>query len=201
MSEKTSGSMPPSVPPSVPPARSTTSSTAAPPTRVSASSYGAAQDELRATDTGRTNGVRQAVSADSGDDSPAEPTTSKPRPPGPRRVRLAISRVDPWSVMKLSFLLSIAVGIGIVIATATVWTVLNQMGVFASINEIVDEIDARNQFGTVLEFLEFSRVLSVSVVIAVVDIVLLTALATLGAFIYNLVAAMVGGLHLTLTDD
>lgn len=120
---------------------------------------------------------------------------------GPRRVRLTVSRIDPWSVMKLSFLLSIAMGIVLVVAVGLVWTVLNQMEVFAKIHALVEDIGAQRQFGPLLEYAEFSRVLSAATVIAIVDIVLLTALATLGAFIYNFVAAMVGGLHLTLTDD
>jgi len=124
-----------------------------------------------------------------------------PRQGGPRRVRLTVSQVDPWSIMKLSFLLSIAVGIVLVVAVALVWTVLNEMEVFAKIHGLVDDIGAQRQFGQLLEYLEFSRVISAATVVAVVDIVLLTALATLGAFIYNFVAAMVGGLHLTLTDD
>lgn len=116
-------------------------------------------------------------------------------------MRLAVSRVDPWSVMKLAFLMSIAIGIGIVIATAVIWWVLNQMEVFAQMRGLLEEAEAMAQFGPLLEYLEFSRVMSVATVIAIVDIALLTALATLGAFIYNIVAAMVGGLHLTLTDD
>lgn len=119
----------------------------------------------------------------------------------PHRVRLTISRVDPWSAMKLGFLLSIALGIVLVVAVGLVWFVLNEMNVFAKLQEVVNDIGAQAQFGWLLEYMEFSRVISAATVIAVVDIVLLTALATLGAFIYNFVAAMVGGLHLTLTDD
>lgn len=122
-------------------------------------------------------------------------------PRGPRRVRLVLSRVDPWSVMKLSFLLSIAVGIMIVTATWVIWTALNSMGVFAALIEIIEEIEAMNQFGPLLEYLELSRILSAATVFAVADIIILTVLATLGAFIYNLVAAMIGGLHVTFTDE
>ena len=141
------------------------------------------------------------------------PTTPQPAPagatgassskgvPGPRRVRLTLSHVDPWSVMKLSFLLSIAIGIMIVVASALVWTVLNQMGVFAKINDLMINDLKADSFKPLLEYLEFSRVLSVATVFAVIDIVLITALSTLAAFIYNFVATMVGGLHLTLTDD
>jgi hypothetical protein len=201
MSERTvtqgsTSTLPPSVPPTVPPARNGQRPPAAtaPPTRVSTSSARTAASDERGVETAERPAGRDPVPS-------AEKPAPKTKPPGPRRVRLAVSRVDPWSVMKLSFLLSIAIGIGLVVATATVWTVLNQMEVFAEIESIITEAEAMNQFGPILEYFEFSRVLSVATVIAVVDIVLITALSTLGAFVYNLVAAMVGGLHLTLTDD
>ena len=48
---------------------------------------------------------------------------------------------------------------------------------------------------------EAGRVLSLSIVIGVIDVILMTALSTLGAFLYNICSALVGGLQLTLTDD
>ncbi|WP_027286501.1 DUF3566 domain-containing protein [Ruania albidiflava] len=147
-----------------------------------------------------SSGTNRSTSGSSAP-SAARPASSGSVDTGPRRIRLAVSRIDPWSVMKLSFLLSIAIGIGIVVATAVVWGVLNSMEVFATVQDLIEQMGAMEQFGGMLEYVEFSRVISVATVIAIVDVVLLTALCTLGAFIYNLVAAMVGGLHLTLTDE
>lgn len=120
---------------------------------------------------------------------------------GPRRVRLAVSRIDPWSVMKLSFLLSIAIGIALVVSVAVVWNVLNTMEVFTQADRLVTDIAGTETFINILEYVEFSRVMSIAVVVAVVDVVIITALATLFAFLYNIVAALVGGLHVTLTDE
>lgn len=119
---------------------------------------------------------------------------------GTRKVRLSVARVDPWSVMKLSFLLSIAVGIGIVVAAAAMWLVLDSMHVFADVEELLVTLDSEN-FLQLMDYVEFDRVISMAAIIAVVDILLLTALSTLAAFLYNIVAALVGGVHLTLTDD
>lgn len=133
------------------------------------------------------------------------PTAAAPRPAGldaggPRRVQLTVARVDPWSVMKLAFLLSVALGIALVVATGVLWSVLDGMGVFADVNRVVGEVMADEGFD-VKDFVGFGKVLSLATVIAVVDVVLFTAIATLGAFLYNLAGTLVGGLHVTLSDD
>ncbi|MFC5381251.1 DUF3566 domain-containing protein [Aquipuribacter nitratireducens] len=119
---------------------------------------------------------------------------------GPRKARLSVARLDPWSVLKLSFLLAVALGIVGVVMTAVVWNVVNGMGVFTDVNEIVRQVDGSDRFD-ILSYVGFERVLSLSVVISVANIVILTALATLFAFIYNLSSGLVGGLHVTLTDE
>ena len=129
------------------------------------------------------------------------PAPSVGRDGAPRRVRLSISRVDPWSVMKLSFLLSVAIGIMIVVAAAVVWFVLDGLTVFTKVNDMIMEIVGAESEINFLQYVEFSRIVSGATVVAVVDVVLLTALSTIGAFLYNITAALVGGVTLTLTDD
>lgn len=129
-------------------------------------------------------------------------TTPAPRPASARRVRLTVSRVDPWSAMKVSFLLSVALGIAMVVMVFVLWTILAGMGVFDQVNGVVGEIvQDRNQRFDILDFVGLGRVLSLSIVIAVIDVILITAIATLAALLYNVSSALVGGLQLTLTDD
>lgn len=134
-------------------------------------------------------------------DAPARPSAVAQSQSGPRKVRLAIARLDPWSVMKLSFLMSVAFGIMIVVASWVFWYALNNLGVFTSIDELIRGIAGEESDLDILQYLGRDRVLSLATLIAVVDVVLLTALATIGAFLYNVVAALVGGIHMTMTDD
>ena len=121
----------------------------------------------------------------------------------PRRARLRLTRIDPWSVMKTAFLLSIAFGVVTVVSVFMVWSVLNAAGVWDSINQTVQDIvggqdassfDVENYVGT-------SRVLGFTMLVAVIDVILLTAIATLGAFLYNMAAALLGGIEVTLAED
>jgi hypothetical protein len=124
--------------------------------------------------------------------------------PRARRARLVLARVDPWSVMKLSFLLAIALAVVAVVAVFVIWTVLDTMGVFDSVGSTVESItrSSDNSQGVdILDYVGLSRVLSLTVVLAGVNVVLMTALATLGAFLYNMAASLVGGLNVTFTED
>lgn len=145
---------------------------------------------------------RTAGSAPAGLGSATRPATGRiPTVGGPRRVRLAISRVDPWSVMKLSFLLSVAAGIMLVVAAAAVWFTLDGLHVFTKVNDFIIQVTGKESGVNILDYVAFKRIVSGATLIAVVDVFLLTALSTIGAFLYNIVAALVGGLHVTMTDE
>ena len=123
--------------------------------------------------------------------------------PGPRKVRLTLGKVDPWSVMKMGFLLSVAIGIAFVVLVAVLWAILNSMGVFSDVNRTVGTVLGSSSGTTfdLMDYIGFGRVVSLATVIGVIDVFLLTALATLAAFLYNVCAQLVGGVQMTLTDD
>ena len=161
------------------------------------------------------NAVQQAASASGpsttrggtsvGSGRPTTTPSGRPsaRPRGTRRARLRLVHLDPWSVMKTSFLLSIAFGIVTVVSVAVVWGVLGAAGVWDSINSTVtDVLGSESGAGfDVEDYLGTSRVLGFTMIVAVVDVILITAIATLGAFLYNLAAALLGGLEVTLAED
>ncbi|MEU1165531.1 DUF3566 domain-containing protein [Streptomyces sp. NPDC005921] len=123
--------------------------------------------------------------------------------PRTRKARLRVAKADPWSVMKVSFLLSIALGICSIVASAVLWMVLDAMGVFSTVGGTISEATGSNESNgfDLQSFLSLPHVLTFTAIIAVIDVVLATALATLGAFIYNLSAGFVGGIELTLAED
>ncbi|MDX3385912.1 DUF3566 domain-containing protein [Streptomyces niveiscabiei] len=131
------------------------------------------------------------------------PRTGARTAPRVRKARLRVAKADPWSVMKVSFLLSIALGVCTIVASAVLWMVMDAMGVFSSVGSTISEATGSNESNgfDLQSFLSLPHVLMFSTVIAVIDVVLATALATLAAFIYNLSAGFVGGVELTLAED
>ena len=151
-----------------------------------------------------------APPAKSGTSKPTKPTKpagSATRPAAPkkpaRRARLRLTRIDPWSVMKTSFLLAIAFGVVTVVSVFIVWSVLSAAGVWDSINQTVqDVVGGQDSAGfDITNYLGTSRILGFTILVSIIDVVLLTAIATLGAFLYNMAASLLGGIEVTLAED
>jgi Transmembrane domain of unknown function (DUF3566) len=133
---------------------------------------------------------------------PAKGTTASRPAPRVRKARLRLTHVDPWSVMKTAFLLSIALEIVTVVAVAIVWSVLGAADVWGSIDKSVNDVlgDTANPF-RIEDYLGMNRVMGFTLIVAVADVILVTVLATLGAFLYNLAAALLGGLEVVLAEE
>lgn len=119
---------------------------------------------------------------------------------GPRRVRLTVSRIDPWSVMKLAFLLALAVGIMTVVATGLFWLVIDHLHVFSTLQDFINEA-VGGQTVNVTQYFEFGRIIALATLISVVNVIIFTILAAIMAILYNITSALVGGVRVTLIDD
>jgi len=120
---------------------------------------------------------------------------------GNRQARLYLSRVDPWSVAKAAFMLAIAVGIIIVVSVSVLWFALSSLGVFETLSRNVNEVVGNSQANfDLMSVLDFSRVLGVTIVVASVEVILVSILATIFAFMYNLTVGLTGGVEVILTD-
>ncbi|ABM08148.1 DUF3566 domain-containing protein [Paenarthrobacter aurescens] len=131
------------------------------------------------------------------------PGLVKPAPKAKvRRARLLVSKVDPWSVLKMAFLLSVALGIVTVVAAIVLWTVLDLTGIFDQVDSLLGTLAGSEGGGFELKKIaSLGQVASFATIIAVVNVVLLTALSMLSAVLYNISATLVGGVGVTLTDD
>lgn len=119
-----------------------------------------------------------------------------------RRARLRLTRVDPWSVTKTAFLLSIAFGIMCCVAVFFVFSIMGAAGLWDHINQSIQGvIHQKSNVFNIKDYVGMNRVMGIAVLVSAVDVIILTALATLGAFIYNLAASVLGGIEVTLAED
>jgi hypothetical protein len=119
---------------------------------------------------------------------------------GPRRANLQIKRFDPWSVLKLSLVLGVALFFVWLVAVGVLYAVLDGMGVWDKLNGISSEILQPTDDGGGEPLISAGRVFGVAAIIGAVNIVLFSALSTVGAFIYNVSADLAGGLEVTLAE-
>ena len=152
-------------------------------------------------------GVNVTQAADSTGELPVTPSSEQAAGDGgrrkrrkPRRARVYVTRLDPWSVAKAAFLLALAIGIVIVVAVAFVFWTLDSTGALDAVSRTVDDVLGTGGFD-LLTSLEFSRVLGLAAVLASVEIVLVSALATLFAFLYNITVGLTGGIEVVLSDE
>ena len=119
---------------------------------------------------------------------------------GPRAARVYLTHVDPWSVMKQSVLLSLALAVIILAASAALWFALDSAGVIDAIPRTATDVGGESG-ASVTSFLDFGKIMGAALVVAGIETVLVTALGTLMAFMYNLSVGIGGGLEVTLSEE
>jgi len=148
--------------------------------------------------SGSQAGTAAGSAALGGAAAAARPGTQAPA----RRADLVVSRLEPWSVMKFSFLMSLVAWVVLFVAVAFLYFVLSSLGVFTSIQHTLTSVTSSSgSSGTQLShWFSASRVLGYTMLLGAVNIVLITALSTVGAMIYNLVTHLGGGIEVTLRE-
>jgi hypothetical protein len=119
-----------------------------------------------------------------------------------RRANLVIARLEPWSVMKFSFLMSLVAWVVLFVAVTLLYYALSGLGVFAALQRTLSSVtSSQNSSGVDLAaWTSASRVLGYTMLAGAVDIILITVLSTIGAMIYNLVTHLGGGIEVTLKE-
>src|SRR6478609_626385 len=125
-----------------------------------------------------------------------EPVNAPARKAG---ARVRLTTLDTWSVMRTSFVLSLAIAVVILVAVLTLWTLFSVTGVFDALGRTADDIAGSS--ANVQAWFSFPRVAGLTLVIGVVEVVLTTAALTLLASLYNIAAGWVGGVEATLSDQ
>ncbi|GAA4061523.1 DUF3566 domain-containing protein [Actinomadura miaoliensis] len=121
-----------------------------------------------------------------------------------RKAQLQLSRLEPWSVMKFSFMMSLVCFIVLLVAVVVLYVILSGLGVFSAISDTVNDL-TRQQGETTGgldagSWFSFARIFTYTLLVGALNVLLITALSTVGSVIYNLVADLVGGVEVTLKE-
>ncbi|WP_150237202.1 DUF3566 domain-containing protein [Nocardiopsis quinghaiensis] len=157
-----------------------------------------------AEDRAEAGGTPVSESKSSVPESPSGPNAVKASLSS-RKAHLSVSRVEPWSVMKFSFVVSLVCFIILFVAVAVIYATLSMLGVFDEltnmINALLEGDGSEDELGlNPSAWFSPGRVLGYTGVVGALNIVLITALSTVGAMLYNLVADLVGGVDVTLSE-
>ncbi|NEN05274.1 DUF3566 domain-containing protein [Diaminobutyricibacter tongyongensis] len=125
---------------------------------------------------------------------------SSRRPASAKQVRLKLVYIDFWSSVKLSFLVGLCLAIIAIVGTFLVWTVLNQTGIFDQVNSLFKDISGAGG-ADLKSILGLGQVMGFSLIVAILDIVVITALGAIFALLYNLSVKITGGLLVGFTNN
>ena len=118
--------------------------------------------------------------------------------PSAKQVRLKLVYIDFWSALKLSFLISLCLGIALVVATFLVWVILNSTSVFAQLDAMLRDIIGQNF--SLSETIGLPQVMMFTLIVALLNVVTGTVLGAVAAMLYNLSVRITGGLLVGFTN-
>jgi hypothetical protein len=126
----------------------------------------------------------------------------RPSKKSARQAHLTVARVEPWSVMKFSFVVSLVAFVILFVAVSVLYGALSGLGVFDSLQRVVTSVTSSQSSAGVnaAKWWSASRILGYTALLGSLNIVLITAMSTIGAVVYNLATRLVGGVEVTLRE-
>ena len=118
--------------------------------------------------------------------------------PSAKQVRLKLVYIDFWSAVKLSFLISLCLGIALVVATFLIWVILNSTSVFAQLDAMLRDIIGEGF--SLSETIGLPQVMTFTIIVALLNVVTGTVLGAVAAMLYNLSVRLTGGLLVGFTN-
>ena len=173
---------------------------------------GETDTKLAAASASAAAAAAASVAPDAADSTTKTPPDAAPAlsPGGPRKsskrsarqAHLTVARVEPWSVMKFSFVVSLVAFVILFVAVSVLYGTLSTLGVFESLQKVVSSVTSSQGSAGVnaAKWWSASRVLGYTALLGSLNIVLITAMATIGAVVYNLTSRLVGGVEVTLRE-
>ncbi len=132
-----------------------------------------------------------------------KPEASGGRKP-PRKAHLQVARFEPWSVMKFSFIMSLVCFLVLFVAVAVLYVILSWLGVFDALSNTIHDLTSNDQGKSgglnPASWFSAARILGYTALIGTLNVLLITALATVWSVIYNMAADLVGGVEVTLKE-
>ncbi|WP_010204575.1 DUF3566 domain-containing protein [Salinibacterium sp. PAMC 21357] len=117
-----------------------------------------------------------------------------------KQVRLKLVYIDFWSAVKFSFLVAISLGIVLVVASLLIWIVLNSTGIFGKVDEIFRDILSDETFSVATSF-SLAQVAGFSIVVAILNVLVGTALGAIASMLYNFSVRLTGGILVGFTNN
>ncbi|MFB9906584.1 DUF3566 domain-containing protein [Allokutzneria oryzae] len=154
----------------------------------------------RTTVTFPTAGGRPSAAAAAASAATAAAPSARRTGRGPRRASLQVKRVDPWSVLKLALVLSVALFFVWMVAVGVLYGVLHGMNVWDKLNGTYKDLVQSADGANAEPLISVGRVFGVSAIVGAINIILFTAMATVSAFVYNVSAELAGGVEVTLSE-
>ena len=115
------------------------------------------------------------------------------------RVRRIIRKIDPWTVLKVTLVLNFVVALTVVLGFSIMWVLFVNAGVPQGLVDIARRLALLDQDASLVGNIEplFTGLVSLAAVYMLTQ----TAIATVGAFFYNLVSDLVGGIEVVVLEE